>query len=238
MQDKIYEMLLNESEITWQSIIYGFVKSEEMDPWDINISLLVKRYLEKIKEIQDLNFFISGKVVLAVAILLKIKAVKLVDENLAEFDNLLFPQEIDILEEDHENNVMHAENIPKLLIKTPQARKRKINLNDLMDALQKALEVENRRHIRRSDERIIREVELPTKKVDISSLIKNLYEKIKEFFKKKPVVTFTDLLPSQEKLDKVYTFIPLLHLENQGKIDLLQERQFGEIRILEHKNQE
>ena len=37
MQDKLYEMLINEDEITWQSIIYDLIKTEQMDPWDINI---------------------------------------------------------------------------------------------------------------------------------------------------------------------------------------------------------
>jgi len=234
MQEKIYEMLMNEDEITWQSIIYDLVKTEQMDPWDINISLLSKKYLEKIKELQDLNLFISGKVVLAASILLKIKSVKLVDENLAEFDNMLFPSEQDFLLDDLEKPIS-PQDIPKLLIKTPQARKRKVGLNDLMEALQKALEVEHRRVLRRADERVIREVEIPTKKVDISILIKNLYAKIKEFFKKHNVVLFSDLLPSQERIDKIYTFIPLLHLESQGKINLFQEKQFGEIQITENK---
>ena len=147
---------------------------------------------------------------------------------------MLFPSEDNFLIDDEEQSIS-PQDIPKLLIKTPQARKRKVNLNDLIEALQKALEVENRRVLRRADERILREIEMPAKKADISILIKNLYTKIKEFFKKRQVVLFSDLLPSQERIDKVYTFIPLLHLENQGKIDLFQEKQFGAIQITEHE---
>lgn len=38
--------------------------------------------------------------------------------------------------------------------------------------------------------------------------------------------------------DKVYTFIPLLHLAHQQKVDLEQKEQFGEIdiKIVEGKN--
>ncbi|MEK6826739.1 MAG: segregation/condensation protein A [Nanoarchaeota archaeon] len=237
MHDKIYDMLMNENEITWQSIIYDLIKSEEMNPWDISISLLTEKYLKRVQELQEHNFFISGKVVLAASILLKIKSIKLVDENLAQFDSLLFNTEEDLLGDDLDNSRHPQEEIPKLLIKTPQSRKRKINLNDLMEALQKALEVENRRTIRKLGERPIREVEIPIKKIDISILMKNLYTKIKEFFKTHPKVTFTELLPSKEKIDKIYTFIPLLHLENQGKIDLCQEKQFSEIEITEHKEE-
>ena len=49
MQDRIFEMLLKEDEITWQTILYDLVKTEEMDPWDIDISLLSQKYLETVK---------------------------------------------------------------------------------------------------------------------------------------------------------------------------------------------
>lgn len=238
MQDKLYEMLLNEDEITWQSIIYDLVKTEEMNPWDIDISLLSKRYMETIKELEEHNFFISGKIVLAASILLKIKSIKLLDENIAEFDNLLFQQEENLLVDDIVDGEPFHKKVPGLLIKTPQARKRKVNLNDLMEALQAALEVETRRVRRKADERVIREVTLPKRKVNISSLMKNLYERLKEFFSKTTKVKFSELVSSEKKEDKVLTFLPLLHLENQGKITMEQEKSFGEIEISEYKSEE
>jgi len=104
-------------------------------------------------------------------------------------------------------------------------------INDLMSALQKALEVNKRRVMRRlREDEII--VKVPEKKVDISSLIKNIYDKIINFFKfKKETLTFTKLIPSDKKEDKILTFIPLLHLDNQEKINLTQEKPFGEIII-------
>ena len=63
--------------------------------------------------------------------------------------------------------------------------------------------METRRTIRKADERAIREVVLPIKRIDITSLMKNLYQRLKEFFQKTPVVTFTQLLPSETKEDKM-----------------------------------
>jgi len=40
MENQIYDMLLKESEITWQDIIYDLIKKEQMDPWDVDISKL------------------------------------------------------------------------------------------------------------------------------------------------------------------------------------------------------
>ncbi len=229
MQDKLLNMLMQENEITWQSIIYDLVKSEQMNPWDIDVSLLTKKYIEIIKELEEHNFFISGKVLLASAILLKIKSNKLLTENIAQFDSQLFATDDELLEEIDE--MQEEFRIPPLLLKTPQARKRKVGLNDLMRALNKALEVDKKRKIRKLKERVIREVRLPEKKINIGDLIKIIYEKILNIFKKKEEVTFTELVNSDKKEDKIMTFIPLLHLDNKNKINLDQKEHFGEIFI-------
>ena len=232
MQDKLYEILINKDEITWQSLIYDLIKSEQLDPWDVDISLLSKRYIGALKQLKEANFFISGKVLLAAAFLLKIKSEKLVDEDLAEFDSLLYPKEVDELElyEEVPNPYINTEH-PQLTIRTPLARKRKVNINDLIFALQKALEVNQRRTFRKLREQEIN-VKIPEKKVDISKLIKEVYDKIINFFKfKKETLTFTKLVPSEKKEDKILTLIPLLHLDTEEKINLTQEKPFGEIII-------
>ena len=120
---------------------------------------------------------------------------------------------------------------PPLLLKTPQARKRKVGLDDLMKALNKALEVDKKRKIRKAKERVIREIRLPEKKINIGDLIKIIYDKVLNFFKKKEEVTFTELVNSEKKEDKIMTFIPLLHLDNRNKLNLEQKEHFGEIFI-------
>ena len=72
--DHVFDILMQDDEITWQNIITDLVKSEEMNPWDVNITILSQKYLEKVKKMEDLNFFVSGKVILASAILLKLKS--------------------------------------------------------------------------------------------------------------------------------------------------------------------
>jgi len=232
MQDQILEMLLNKDEITWQTLIYDLVKTEQMNPWDIDISLLSQKYLETVQKLQEMNFFISGKIILASSILLKIKSNKFLTENIADFDNLLFDNEAEDLEEFQEDKSIKLETQPRLTIKTPQARKRKVSIQDLVSALEKALEVDKKRKIRVIErERNKVHMELPEKKVDISSLIKTVYGKIKGFFKTKESLTFKELTNSDKKEDKIYTIVPLLHLANQEKVNINQEHHFGEIDI-------
>ncbi|MBL7057316.1 hypothetical protein ISS09_03475, partial [Candidatus Woesearchaeota archaeon] len=68
-------------------------------------------------------------------------------------------------------------------------------------------------------------------------IIKDIYGKITNYFAKSTTeLTFSQLIPSDSKEDKVLTFIPLLHLDTQRKIDLMQDEHFGEIGIVLNKN--
>ncbi len=234
MQDQILDMLLKKDELTWQDILYDLIKTERMDPWNIDVSQLSKKYLDIVRKLQETNFFVSGKVILASAILLKIKSNKLLTENIANFDSQLYHKEDD---EDYteqlEDQDFEQGSQPRLTIKTPIARKRRVSLNDLVDALEKALEVDTRRKVRRQRyEYLDEDFAMPAKKVDVGQKIKEVYSKVTEYFKiKQSNLTFTQLLPSSSKEDKVFTFIPLLHLENQKKVDMHQKNSFDEIYI-------
>jgi len=234
-QEEIFELLFEKDEITWQTMLYELVKSEKMDPWNINISLLAQRFLDMVRQLKEMDFRISGKIILAAAILLKIKSNRLLKEDISNLDRLFSQQEDDeggLLDElmdefKQEREVLKdAELIPR----TPQQRKRKVSIYDLVDALQKAVEVKKRRVMR--DIPSV-EVKIPEKKVDISAIITTIYGRIKGFFSdpSQKKLTFEKLTPSEKKEDKVYTFIPLLHLTNERKIDLLQSQHFGEIEI-------
>jgi len=228
--DRIFEILFNENEITWQSIIYELVRTDEMDPWDVNISLLSKRFIETLKKLQEFDVRISGKVVLAAAILLNIKSTRLLDEE-SRLDDLINPP---VLEDEEEvgYNRFSLSNLPtdriSLIPRTPQPRKRKMSVFDLVEALQKALEVKQRRMLRD-----IVPIEIPfiDRKVDITKLIMDLNKKIRESFSKKGRLTFLELVGSDCKEDQVITLVPLLHLTNQGKIDVDQKTHFGDIDI-------
>lgn len=232
MQDRIFNMLFNEDEITWQNIIYDLVNTEQMNPWDVDISLISHKFIERLKTLKEMDFRISGKIVLASAILLKIKSNHLLVHDMGAFDLLINSQEMDedAFYGELEGRVERPKYETKALVpRTPQPRKRKISVYDLVGALEKAIEVQNRRVINKSSAPI---VEIPQKSMDMSIVIKDVYGKIISFFRKSDnKLTFNQLLPSDSREDKVLTFIPLLHLDNQRKIDLLQEQNFSEIEV-------
>lgn len=235
--ETIFNMLFTEDEITWQSMIYTLIQEENMNPWDIDVSRLAQKFLDNLKQLKETDFRISGKMVLAAALLLKIKSKRFLDLDIAALDQLIAETEepIDLLEDLEEDLDGHdfagvAEERPKIYPKTPQPRKRKVSVYDLVQALEKALEVEHRR---KPVVREAPEVKAPEKTVDMQQVIKTVYGKVKTFFAKKTTLklTFDQICQSDKPIDKVMTFVPLLHLENQRKIDLQQEDHFGEIGV-------
>ena len=238
--DRIFSILFSKTdEITWQSIVYKLVKSEQMDPWDIDVSILTQKYIDMLRTLKEHDFRVSGKVLLAAAILLKIKSNKLVGEDLSELDRLLIgvEEEMEELGFDETSELAKLGEIPTLIPRTPQPRKRKVSIFDLVEALEIALEVKKRRLLHSIPPL---NLEAPKKKRDITQIIRDVYGRIKSFFISAlgSKLTFSKLLPSESKEDKVYTFIPLLHLAQQNKVELVQETPFGEIEVLLRKKEE
>ncbi|MBS3162755.1 segregation/condensation protein A [Candidatus Woesearchaeota archaeon] len=231
MEDQIYDMLLRESEITWKDIIYDLIKKEQMDPWDVDLSKLTQRYIETVKNMKEMNYFISGKVLLASALLLKIKSNRLVEEDLSNFDSFLFHQEAEFEElGDFLPRSDIKVDIPTLGIRTPQARKRKVSIADLIGALEKALRVDTRRKLRLQNFLSFTKPVIPERKVDIGMLIDQIHLKLLNMFKVNERVKFSEL-NTKTKEEVILTLLPLLHLHNHSKVNLEQEKSFEEIHI-------
>lgn len=232
MQDRIYDILLKQDEITWQDILHDLIKKEQMDPWDVNISKLTERYIETVKTMQEMNYYISGKVLLACAFLLKIKSLRLVEEDLSNFDAFLFHKEEEFEDGfDIEIQERQKVEIPPLGVRTPLARKRKVSVADLIGALEKALHVDTRRRLRLQRFLMINKPSLPGKKVDITKLIEELYNELSSIWEKKNPVVFEDIIAKKKRGEKVLTFLSLLSLYGQRRVSLEQEQHFGPIMI-------
>jgi len=241
MEDKIFNLICEQDEIAWKAILYELVKAEGMDPWNIDVSELTQRFLVVVKKLKELDLQISGKMILAAALLVKLKSDKFMGEDLSDFDRLFEePEEDSIFDDEDDYGREQYERFKKvkrpLIPRTPQPRKRKVSIYDLVNALDKALTVKRRRVLR---EMSYEEISIPDKGVNITDLIDNVYKRIKRHLtlKKKSKVRFKDLVPSRSKTDMVYTFIPILHLSQLRRVDLEQQEAFADIFILPTKNQ-
>ncbi len=233
---RVYEVVLRGDEISWQTILFDLVKNQQMDPWAVDLSALTEHFLEVIHNLTETDFRINGKVVLAAAMLLKIKTSALLDHDINALDTLLASQDemgMDGAIEDEGprgRERIVVDGIPKVYPRTPQPRQRAVSIYDLVEALEQALEVNVRRQ-----RRILfsyPEVRIPERKIDLLSAMDGMHEKVKTHYaEKQERLTFDSLVEGTDKFAKIFTFMPLLHLTTARKTDLDQPEHFSTIYI-------
>jgi len=232
-QEQVHDLLFNR-QMGWQEIIYDLINTDQLDPWNIDIVILTERFFEKIEEYEELDFFVSSKVLLAASLLLRIKSEFLLNKHIKSIDEMLFGEkdkkkiELERIELDEE--------IPILVPRSPIPRHRKVTLKELIGALNKAIVTENRR-IKKEilNKNALREIgiSIPKKKFNIKSKLKELHNKLLEYFKKseeQKKISYTNLV-GENREERIASFFPLLQLENNKKIWLEQEQHFEEIHI-------
>ncbi len=232
-QEEVHNLLFNR-EIGWKEIIYDLINTDQLDPWDIDITLLTQGFLEKIQQYEETDFFVSSKVLLAAALLLRIKSELILSQYMKSIDDILFG------EKESKKSVLERieldEEIPELILRSPMPRFRKVTLNELIESLNKAIITENRR-IKKVivDNNALREsgISLPKKKYNIKNKLLNLHSKIMDHFEKNKFhkkVPYTEIVGIGRE-ERALSFFPILQLENNGKLWLEQEAHFEEIHI-------
>lgn len=231
-QDQIHSLLFGDK-VSWQAIIYDLVNTEQLDPWAIDLTLLAHKFLERVRALEEANFFISSKVLFAASLLLRMKSDILLSSDLQSLDDILFGKKEE--KKYKQERIELEDEIPDLLARTPLPRYKKVSLEELMHALGHAIKTENRRIQRvivARQQEYETALSLPKQRINVSDSINKVQMHIQEHF-----TTSSERLPfsriaGNEKHTKVATFIPLLHLDNQHKIWLEQEGHFQEIWIL------
>ena len=143
--ERVMDIVLRQDDLVWKDLIYDLVRQEHMNPWDIDVSLLAEKFLEMLSKLKEMDFRVSGKMVLASSLLLKIKSDRLLLDDIANLDNLINGPAEEFLEEDPfefeqaELQQFFAQE-HRLVPRTPQPRERKVSVDDLVNALEQALE--------------------------------------------------------------------------------------------------
>ncbi len=206
----------------------------DMDPWDIDIAVLARRYRDYLQALQEMSFVIPGRMVLTCSILLRMKSdvllalgrpadqQGLIDELEAAIDEALPQETVPIDREDFA--------LP--LVRHPL---RRVTLEDLRSALAGAMKV-GRNRAERLIRSVDREEDDPFERFeiggeDISDRLSDLIGKIKGLLRRTRFVSFFRLLERGDKEERVRRFIEVLHLAAQGEICVTQEEFLGDILI-------
>ncbi|RLG70950.1 MAG: hypothetical protein DRO04_00850 [Candidatus Iainarchaeum archaeon] len=214
---------------TWKTVLLDLVRKNKMDPWDIDICLLSQKYLEKIQNMQERNLRIPANAILAASILLRYKAYYIKISSLKEFEELEFMSE--------EEKEKLAEEAKKLaidfelptLVAPKLIRRGAVALDDLVSAIEAVLKKHKRK-------RLLAEINAPKFQIPIEEAspeekLNELYDRIKKTADEEGFLRFSELTRNQTIMEKAETFIYLLLLSHQQKLNIWQEEFFGEIFI-------
>jgi len=122
-QEQIHNLIFSEK-LGWQAIIYDLINTEQLDPWNIDLCILSKKYLEKVKQLEEANFFVSSKVLLAASLLLRIKSEILLNHHIPSLDDILFSRQEE--KSYKQERIELDEDLPDLIPRTPLPRARKL----------------------------------------------------------------------------------------------------------------
>jgi segregation and condensation protein A len=237
-QDQFFDLITGE-ELSWQTIIYDLIKTEQLDPWDINIGILADKYVETISQLEEADFFVSSKVLLACSLLLRLKSEILVSNYIRDLNEALNGKENKHYE--LERIELEDGELPILVPRTPMTRHKKVTLSELISALNQAIETENRRIKReikgKQTEKSVLTIMPRGDHIPLAIRIKSIFEIFTNHIKKgNDHMKFSHLAPSKE--EKLASFVPMLHLSNDSRIHLRQQTHFGDIHMTLKKMKE
>jgi len=226
-ESEILELITKE--YSWEQVIYKIIAWEGIDPWDLDLKRLSESFLQYIEKLEELDFKIPAKYLIIAAVLLRMKS-----DHLEFLESLVYGDDaIEELENEIESEVVSGEEqkfeINPITVPPRRQPTRKIVIDELISALRKALKT----HERRKERRIRRRKQIDIRKDDITERIAELYRKIESLLRemKDEEIRFSSLVREWKRNEIVNTFLPLIHLDNDKKVNCRQEKIFDEILI-------
>ncbi len=204
----------------WQTVIAEIIEQEELDPWAIDVIKLTDAFIKYLNALEKFDFKIPARFILIAAILLRMKV------------ELLMEKEEKAIREEEEQILIDLDKVPSL--GAPGMRKpvRKVTLTELVTALNKAFEFQEKKetsiiHRHRMVEELIEEEE------DIEDQILRIMDiVVSQSRKTENRVMFSSLVPDWTRGKAIAVFLPLLHLANRQAITIEQEKLYSDFTII------
>ena len=195
------------------------VQQHKLDPWDIDIEKLAYLYIQRVREIAEVDLRASGRVLLSSSVLLRIKS----DYTLSGRSKLAAGEEADDLLDI---------NLPDLgEITIIQSTPRKITLVELISALKEAISEmpERKLPVSKRMEKVVQT--LDEYEINIIKHMALLHKKILNLIESGKILSLFTLIEEKTRLALARMFILLLYLCAEGKVLLEQREMFGDISV-------
>jgi segregation and condensation protein A len=214
-ENKVIQTIILGSD--WQEVLTTLVSDEGMDPLDVNLINLTDSFMHYLQRLEKFDFRVPARFVLVAAILLRMKTELLLEE-----------EEKKQLRQGENIAPINIDDVPVLtppLLRTPT---RKVTLDELISALNKAFVFQEKKEgkdlrMRRAIENLITEP-----KEDVEARIARIYNQVV----KSHSIMFSKMLPQWKRIYIVEYLLPLLHLSIRGKITMDQKEMFQDIEIM------
>jgi len=202
------------------NILFEFHKLEKIAPWNVSISYLLTSFLEQMNKSGQVDFRASGVALDSSALIYLMKS------------RLLLK-----LEEPPPPAKAPQDFLPPPLFLPLRYELTSTTIHNLLDALDDVLKGEKLIHL----EKGVQEPLLPTPSeilpqldfylMEIELQMERLYTDLSERVKGAGIIEFSNLIRGMMRLEAIRTFILLLFLAQEGKIDLWQNEESEEIYI-------
>lgn len=216
------------AQATWRDFLMEVVNTNKVDPWNINISVIADKYIQKVKEYKSMDLRLPANVILASALLLRFKsdALSLEEKQLDAFEEPIEEFIVTKIEED----------IPVLVVRQNKPRMRPITLTELITAVEEVLNAANHGTQTTLLGATPKQLELHVNKEDMGERIKRIYNLALNLRNDDGKLHFSQLLdPSELERNKsehvVSTLLPILHLAQEMKLAINQDEHFGDIEL-------
>ena len=217
--------------------------TRDMDPRDIDITLLADRYREYINELQEYDLQVPARAIRVCAALLKMKAVRLYyeeeepeeEENPMDFEE----EEVEMVEEEERGRDPDLEFGPELDMPVRAEPRRRVTMNELKDSLRDALEIKEKREDRQ-ERRMEIDEQFDMDEENLTEKLNSLFGRIKGMVSSetREEVDFDQILESEDNEEKIEKFKHVLSLENDEKVEVIQEEFLGSLKVKPDKEEE
>ncbi|MCW1291789.1 MAG: segregation/condensation protein A [Candidatus Rehaiarchaeum fermentans] len=211
--EELYSLII-EDKLEWEYLISEIIREENINPLDIDISLLSDKFLQITNYLVKVDFYKAGKFIFIASILLRLKSQYLLSYLLGKRN-----------EQTKTYNYVKSKPFPIILpAKFNVIRKRALTLNELIQYIKRAVS------LKKENEEISFEIKL--NEIKLSQKIDAFSKLLKSLFSSSPQVNFFNITKGKSWNEIVDYFISATFLFSDRKIDLYQENPMDDIVIL------
>ncbi len=202
------------------NILFEFHKLEKLTPWNINVAYLLTSFLEEMEKSGQIDFRASGVALDSSALIYLMKSKLLLK-----------------LEEPPPPPKAPQDFLPPPLFLPLRHELTSTTIRHLLEVLDDVLKGEKLIHL----EKTVAEPILPTPSeilpqldiylMEIELQMEKLYASLSQMVKGTGIVEFSTLIKMMERLEAIRTFILLLFLAQDGRVNLWQNEESEEIYI-------